>query len=51
MTITDTGITATGGNTYLEIDSDPHGIMTISGSTSLDKFSIVDLYDYSEAQG
>lgn len=42
---------AGGGNTFLEIDNDPHGIMTISGSAEDDKFSIVDLYDESEAQG
>ena len=51
VTYVDDGISTYYGNYYLENDNDPHGRLTISGGTELDKFSIVDLYDESEAQG
>lgn len=51
VTFDDTGYAATAGNVYCETFNDAHGILTLSGSTSSDKFSIVDLYNADVAAG
>ena len=43
VTFIDTGY-VTYGNQYIETKNDAHGILTLSGSTSSDKFCIEDLY-------
>jgi len=43
VTFNDTGY-VTLGNQYLETTNNAHGVLTLSGSTSGDKFSIEDLY-------
>lgn len=51
VTFTDTGAGTREGNCALETDNDPHGVLTISGSSDADKFSIVDLYDADQTNG
>lgn len=51
ITFVDTGYANTGSNTYLNLDTDPHGVLTISGSLTGDRFSIVDLYNADIANG
>lgn len=51
VTFDDTGYAANTGNVYLEDRDNAHGRLTISGSTSSDKFSIVDLYNADVANG
>jgi hypothetical protein len=51
VTITDTGISEKSDFNFLENINDSHGILTISGSSSSDRFSIVDLYNQDVAQG
>ena len=51
VTITDNGISTFMGTYFLENDNDSHGRLTISGSTSANRFSIVDLYNEDIAQG
>lgn len=50
VTFIDTGY-GNGSNSYLDITTDPHGVLTLSGSTALDPFSIVDLYNADVAAG
>jgi len=51
VTFTDTGAYPTYGNQYLETENDAHGILTLSGSTSSDKFCIEDLYQADVTNG
>jgi len=50
VTIVDDG-KANFGNNYCDIENNPHGRLTLSGSTSSDPFSIVDLYNADVAAG
>lgn len=50
VTFDDTGY-AVGGNNYMETIDNAHGRLVLSGSTSSDKFSIVDLYNADVAAG
>ena len=50
VTFDDTGY-AVGGNNFLETKDNAHGVLELSGSTSSDKFSIVDLYNADVAGG
>ena len=51
VTFVDDGTSGVGNNCYLDLYNDAHGILTLSGSTSSDKFSIVDLYNADVAAG
>lgn len=51
VTFDDTGTTATRGNNFCELEDQAHGVLTLSGSTSSDMFSIVDLYNADVANG
>lgn len=51
VTLTDDGTSLAGFNNYLDIVNTAHGRLTLSGSTSSDKFSIVDLYNADVAGG
>ena len=51
VTFDDTGYTAGTGNVYLEDRDNAHGRLSISGSTTSDRFSIVDLYNADVANG
>ena len=51
VTFVDNGYAILNSNYFLEDDDNCHGRLTISGSASDDKFSIVDLYDEDVAQG
>lgn len=51
ITFTDTGYANVGGNTFLNIDTDPHGVLTLTGSATGDRYSIVDLYNADVAGG
>jgi hypothetical protein len=51
VTIVDNGISLLANNYFLENINDSHGRLTISGSSSSDRFSIVDLYNQDVAQG
>ena len=50
VTFTDTGYASTTNN-YLDIASNTHGRLEISGSTYYDKFGIIDLYNADVANG
>lgn len=47
----DGSITTTNGNNFAEVNDNAHGKLTLSGSTSSDMFSIVDLYNADVAAG
>lgn len=47
----DNGSATVVGNTFAEINDQAHGILTLSGSTVSDKFSIIDLYNADVANG
>jgi hypothetical protein len=51
VTFDDNGTATIVGNTFAEINDQAHGILTLSGSTISDKFSIVDLYNADIANG
>lgn len=51
VTFTDTGYAESGGNVYCEYLNNAHGVFSLSGSTSTDKFSVVDLYNADQAAG
>lgn len=51
VTFDDTGYAAKTGNVYLEDRDNAHGRLSISGSTTSDRFSIVDLYNADVAGG
>jgi len=51
VTFVDTGYSTISSNYFLSETDDCHGRLTISGSTSGDKFSIVDLYNEDQTQG
>lgn len=51
VTFDDTGYTWTAGNSFYEWKDLSHGILTVSGSTSSNKFSITDLYNADVANG
>jgi hypothetical protein len=51
VTFDDDGSYTTVGINYAEIDGQSHGILALSGSTSSDVFSIVDLYNADVAGG
>jgi hypothetical protein len=51
ITFVDTGYTANGGNTYLNVDTDPHGVLTVTNSSTGDRISIVDIYNADVAAG
>jgi hypothetical protein len=50
ITFTDTGYGA-GSNAYLNIDSDPRGVLTVTGAVTGDRVSIVDIYNADVANG
>lgn len=51
VTFDDTGYTAPAANNFYEWQDFAHGFLTITGSTSSDKFSITDLYNADVAGG
>ena len=51
ITFIDNGYANVGGNTYLNTTTDPHGVLTLSGSLTGDRFSIVDLYNADQSNG
>lgn len=51
VTFDDDGTYAISGSNFCETSDQAHGTLTLSGSTSSDKFSIVDLYNADVANG